>query len=749
MKTLPPLVALVLAAAPAAAQLWQELGPAPLSGFGGATGRVSALATHPTNPNLYYAAGADGGVWKTTNSGATWTPLTDQMPTTAMGALAIDPTDGNIIYAGTGESNFANHCRYGLGLYKSTDAGNSWVQLAESTFAGRCFSKIVIDPQNTQILYASITRAGGFPELAAAKGHPGALGPRGVFKSTDGGLSWTQLAGGLPALDATDLAIDPQTPTTLYAAIGRIFGDPANGIYKTTNGGATWTKLSGGLSTSTAGRISVAVAPSNPARLYALYTAPCDASGNNGVVRSAYRSSDFGATWTAIQGVDQSTYGWYLSVISVQPTNPDVVIMGGLEVARSTNAGATWANVSAPHPDNHAMAWDAAGNLILGDDGGVHRSTNLGASWQAINTGLGTVQFYAGVSTSPANENVVLGGCQDNNTNLRTTPTRVWNSFIGGDGGWTEIDQSNPQRMFGESQGTGSLFRSTNGGGSFDAIGSGLSGRNCFNPPFLIDPANPSRMLYGTERVFVSTNGGTSWGPLSADLTGGGSAAIRALVIAPSDSHYVYAATNDGRILASSDSGATFQLRLTGISGWPRVTREITVDPFDARTVYLATARFGQPQVRRSRDVGATWEALNTGLPDVPVNVIAVDSRGPTPVIFAGTDSGLYRTVNDGQTWRLYGQGLPRACIVDIRLDMQRNRLVVGSQGRGAWAAPLVTCYADYDDDGRVTVNDYIAFLNAFAAGQPRSNCDGSTEPPILNINDFICFANAAAGGCP
>jgi hypothetical protein len=185
----------------AAAQQAVELGPAPTGGYGGSAGRISAVACSPTDADLLFAAGADGGVWRTTDGGVTWTPLTDHMPTTAIGALAVDPADERIIYAGTGEANYANHSRYGLGLLRSADGGDTWNHLGEDVFAGRCFSKIVIDPSDTRVLYASITRAGGFPELAAAKGHPEAEGPLGVFRSSDSGQTWTHLStaqSGLP-----------------------------------------------------------------------------------------------------------------------------------------------------------------------------------------------------------------------------------------------------------------------------------------------------------------------------------------------------------------------------------------------------------------------------------------------------------------------------------------------------------------------------------------------------------------------
>ncbi len=712
---------------------WDELGPAPIIN-GGYTGRVSAVACSPTDPNRYFAAGADGGVWRTTDGGSSWTPLTDHMPTSAMGALALDPLNENIIYAGTGEANYANHSRYGLGLYKSTDGGETWLQLAEDVFGGRCFSKMVINPLNSQIIYAAITRAGGFPELAAAKGHPGATGPLGLFRSDDGGSSWVQLTNGLPSLSTTDVAIDPSDPQTLYAAIGRIFGHPDNGIYKSTDGGDSWGKLGGGLPSETLGRISVAVAPSMASRIYTLITRPSDAFGGGASVLGAYRSDDGGGSWTSIPvGSIQATYGWYLSVVSVQPTNPDVVIMGGLSLRRSTNAGANWQTITPPHVDMHAIAWDADGRMVVGDDGGVHRTSNLGNNWTSHNNNLGVIQFYAGLSLHPTSDVTIFGGTQDNGSNRRNTDTMNWTQVFGGDGGWTQVDQSSPNRVFVEYQGTGNLYRSTNGGDGFSYVGNGISGRNCFLPPFLINPDNSQRMLYGTHRIYQSLSGGTGWSALSDDLTDG-AGAIRALAMAPSNPNVVYAATNDGNVLVSIDGGEDFAQILDDIPGWPRVTREMFVHPHDPLTMYLAVAVFGEDQVRRTRDAGQSWEILDGDLPDAPVNVVAADVRYSTPVIYAGADDGVYRSADDGASWHRYGIGLPRAAVIDMRLDVARARLIIGTQGRGAWSIPIGVP-GDLNDDGCVDQADLGILLAAFGVddGGDLDN-DGDTDQSDLGI---------------
>ncbi len=684
-------IALFLTSA-AGAQRVEELGPNPITS-NAFTGRISAVACSKTNPNLYYAAGADGGVWRTFDAGLSWAPLTDSMPCSAIGALAIDPTNENVVYAGTGEANFANHSRYGLGVYKSIDGGTTWQLLGSPTFAGRCISRIVVDPSNPQRVFASVTPAGGFPALAAAKSHPLRFGPYGVFRSSDGGANWMFLAGGLPAESATDIAIDPSNPQVLYAAIGRIFGSAANGIYKSIDGGNAWTKLAGGLPTANVGRISLAVAPSQSSRLYALVSNQCDAGGGGASVLGAYRTDDFGATWTSVPaGSFQSTYGWYLSTVSVQPTNPDVVIMGGLSLRRSTNGGASWSTITPQHVDMHALAWDAAGRLLCGNDGGLHRSTNLGASWSPLNAGLGLIQFYAGLSLHPSDPQFMLGGTQDNGSSRRGAGANIWTHVLGGDGGWTQIDQQNPLRMFAESQGTGNLYRSTTGGAGFSLANSGIVGsdRNCFLPPYEIDPANPSRMLYGTHRVYESLNGGTTWTPVSGDLSNG-AGAIRTLAIAPSNPNTVYAATNDGNVAISMDGGRTFLRVRSGVPGWPRVTREIFVHPQQHLTAYLAVAAFDTDQILRTTNGGASWSPLDGNLPNVPVNTVAADARYSPPTLYAGADDGLYVSMNDGISWSRIGGRMPRAAVIDLQMDMPRSQLIVATQGRGLWRLRLAT----------------------------------------------------------
>ena len=675
------------------AQHWKELGPAPISNTRW-TGRVSAIAVSPKDSNLYFLTGADGGVWRSQNAGKTWTPLTDHMPTTAMGALALDPIDQNIIYAGSGEANFANHSRYGLGIYKTSDGGQTWEVLGEKIFGGRCISKILIDPQNTSTIYAAVTHTGGLPAfeftIAAAKNHPNAKDPLGVFKSSDGGQTWKHLTDGLPNnLSATDMAMSPANSKILFTAIGHIFGHQNNGIYMTINGGTTWTKLAGGLPSSGFGRISLGMTPAAPQRIYASIISAASPTGDNGTTLGVYRSDDGGTTWTQKNpGSIHVTYGWYLNTITVSPTNPDIVFTGGLYLWRTINGGNIWINVqNLQHVDFHALAWDASGRLLSGNDGGIYRSENLGGSWTPLNEGLGLIQFYTGISIHPSNPHILFAGLQDNGTLKRLGPEKDdWIHILGGDGGYTGISPSQPDLVLAEYQGTGNIFRSTNGGSTFVRADSGIdqNDRNCFLPPFEFDPWNDLRIIYGTHRLYESTNAGLGWQPISNDLTTG-KGAIRGIAIAPSHPDSIYVNTNDGNVQVTHDGGTTWSSSLTNIPGWPRTQRPFAINATNHREAYLAIASFGRDQILKTSNGGQTWVSIDGDLPDIPVNTVLLDPEKGSNIIYLGTDRGVYRSSDGGENWTRFGKSLPNCAVIDILYNPHNSSFLAATQGRGLW----------------------------------------------------------------
>ncbi len=681
------------------AQTWRELGPAPIVAGTENTGRIGAIALSATRANRWYAGGASGGIWESTNGGASWKELGDGLPSLAIGAIAVDPQNDKIIYAGTGEANIAYHSLYGLGLYKSTNRGRTWQVIGQEVFAGRAFARIEVSPHDSRVIYVAVGRAGGtFTGQEGARNHPNRNDPMGIYRSLDAGQTWERVRGGLRKTSASDVRIDPSDPNRIYAAYGDAYGRINNGIYRTTDGGSSWTKLALPFDGPSHGRPVLAIAPSDPRRVYALLVRPSSRATGGGFfppgssTLALLRSNNRGDSWQVINpGNFQAGQGNYNTAIAVHPTNPDVILLGGVAMLRSTDGGATFADITPPHVDIHNIAFDAGRRLVAATDGGLFRSSDLGTSWIARNSGLATVQFYAGLSTHPSDRNFLLAGTQDNGTNLHFGGGTRWRTLFGGDGGTTAVHPQDPRILFVQFQGTDNLFRSTDGGFSFNQANAGIApgDRSAFLPPFAIDPSNPNRMLYATQRLYESTNGGLNWQAISGDLTGGAPWAIRALAISPRNPAVVHVATNNGRVLSSRDRGRTFTLGLTGLGGWPRVTRQIAADPVNPNFAYLADMRFGGQRVYETRNAGTSWQPITGNLPDIPVNTVAAFVTGNQRFLLAGTDAGVWVSANGGTTWTRYGSALPNAPVQDLVVDLAHQRIVASTLGRGAWWARL------------------------------------------------------------
>ena len=444
---------------------WTALGPAPLgSGALAASGRVAALAANPTNPDIIYIAAAGGGVWKTTNGGTTWNALTDSQSTLFMGAIALAPSDPNVIYAGTGEANLGpsklqfnrDNIFYGRGVLKSTDAGATWTLLGNSVFNRRTISKIVVDPTDANTVYVAVG-------ALATNGLPGNTG---IWKSTDGGLNWTDTTTGISTDAAySDVVIDPTNPQVLYAAVGSPAGDSANGIYKTTNGGGSWA-VAGDLPTGATdghiGRITIALAPSDHATLYACLVASGAVDPGifpTGHLYKMMKTTNSGVNWSQLTSTPEyfgsyidsepDFFGDYDTTLAVDPSNPNIVYAGGAEggFIETTNGGTSWINLFVPGVDHHGIGFDAMGRLVIGDDQGIYRQTSPGStSYDDLNGNLSTIQF-TGVSIHPTNHDIAYGGSQDNGTE-RFNDSLSWNEVDGGDGGHVHVDPFNPNTVY-------------------------------------------------------------------------------------------------------------------------------------------------------------------------------------------------------------------------------------------------------------------------------------------------------------
>jgi hypothetical protein len=649
----------------AAAGPWQPLGPANIGG------RVTDLVVDPVRPDTVYAGAATGGVWRSTNAGATFTSVWPATLTPSIGALDITST--GTLYAGTGEGNPGGGSVTfpGNGVYRSADGGATWTHLglAGSERIGR----LAVDPTNPNRVFAAATGSLFVPG-----------GVRGLYRTTDGGTTWQLvLAGANGTTGAVDVVIDPATPSRVYVAMwdhrrqpqGRVYGGVGSGIFRSTDGGTTWTRLAGGLpaSSTNLGRMGIAVARGNPNRLYAI---AADTTGN---FSGFWTSTNAGTSWTRITNTSflansQSTFGWWFGRVYVDPAASQHVFVAGVPQLESLDAGASWRrNSSSFHVDQHALAFDprVSGRVFLGNDGGVYRSTangSLTGTWTKA-TSLPINQFYT-VAVSRQDTARVSGGTQDNGS-LRNWSGSNWNSIGGGDGTTNLIDPTNQNRVYSCSQ-YGSCTRSTDGGTTRTGFGATTSDRRNWITPVVFDPTNPATMYYGGNRLNRSTNSAASWTVISPDLTRGAGGTggnpfgtITTIAVAASDNRVIYVGTDDGRVWITRNTGSTWTEITAGLpTRW--ITR-LAVDPASADVAYVSVSgyRNGDPgaHVFRTANGGSTWTDISAGLPDAPVNDVVLDPRDAT-VLYAATDVGVWaRTAG---VWAPVGTALPLVPVADL-----------------------------------------------------------------------------------
>ena len=648
---------------------WQLAGPTNIQG------RVSALAAR--SHDEFFVGSASGGVFHTDDGGASFDFISGETFSPATGALALDPQDPATLYVGTGEANGGGgSITYGgTGVWRTRDDGQTWESLGlEATEA---IGRVAVHPTDSDVLWVA------------------ALGPlyaetpdRGVYRSADGGASWTRTLFVDDRTGAVDLDVNPRGPDTLYAATWerqrrpdlRQYGGDGSGLHRSTDGGVSWTELGGGLPTGAdIGRIGVRVAPSRPNVVYATYT---DAVG---FLTRVYRSLDGGDTWAPTSaGAPHSapSFGWWFGQVRVDPTDWQTVYSPWLDLYRSTNGGASFSFRSGSmHVDHHALWIDPANpdRLISGNDGGVYRSANGGASWTKTTGGLAVTQFYTAEIDAAAPERL-YGGTQDNGTNRTLGPIDGWTFVTGGDGFAVRVVGSTVYSSFQY----GNLLRN---GANIRPSGARFN----WSSPLEIDPFDPETIYYGSTVVHRSTNRGTSWTTTSPDLTGGPGqnipfgtlTTISASPVAPG---VLWAGTDDGRVWRTDG-----QVWTNVSAGLPErwVTR-VTAHPADADAALVTLSGFRQDdsaaQVFSTTDGGATWTPLSAGLPDAPCNDVLYDPALPSRLYLA-TDVGVYTSEDSGATWAPLGTGLPAVPVND--LDLEGSKLVAATFGRSIWTADV------------------------------------------------------------
>jgi photosystem II stability/assembly factor-like uncharacterized protein len=707
---------------PALAQLeWRSIGPAVMGG------RIDDVAVEERNPSTIYVGAASGGVWKTINAGTTWTPMFDRQGVASIGDIALAPAQPDLVWVGTGEPNNRQSSTFGDGVYKSLDGGRTWTHmgLRDTQHIGR----VIIDPVDSETVY-----------VAALGRLWGANNERGVFKTTDGGRTWTNVKFIDQDTGFVDMVMDPNNRHVLYAAAyqrrrapwGFNGGGPGGGIYKTSDAGRTWTKLTTGLPSGVIGRIGLAIWRKDPRVLYATV------EHRDG---GTFRSDDGGETWRKMSDVNPRPM--YYSKIHVDPTNDRRIYVLGASLFVSEDGGRTFSDpatgraganqVMSPtydvgvHGDHHALWINPANpkHLVLGNDGGLYFTYDGTITWDKVNN-LPIGQFY-GIGVDMAIPYNIYGGLQDTHSFGGPSATRHylgilnedWVQINTGDGMYAQVDPTDANTIYTESQ-DGNLSRFHRPTGDRKPIRpvappGEAPYRFNWTSPIAISSHDPKTIYFGGNRVFRSTDRGETWtagpditrgedrntlsimgakpGPeiLARNDGVGAWGTITALAESPVQAGLLWAGSDDGLVQFSADAGKTWKNVTGRIPGPARKGRISRVEPSrgDAGTVYVSLDRHQDddfaPYLFVSRDFGETWKALATGLPTVGwINVLKEHPKNPN-VLFAGTETGLFVSLNGGTDWTRFTHGFPTVPVDDLVIHPRDNDLVVGTHGRAIY----------------------------------------------------------------
>ncbi|PWT93730.1 MAG: sialidase [Blastocatellia bacterium] len=702
--------------------------------------RLTSVVGIPGQPNIYYVGAASGGIWKTTDAGIHWEPLFDDQPVSSIGSLAIAPSDPNIVWAGTGEPWIRSHISVGQGVYKSTDAGHTWTLVGlEKT--GR-ISRIVIDPKNPDIV------------LIGAVGH--AYGPqqeRGVYRTTDGGKTWTRVLFTDENSGCAEIAMDPNNSSIVYAGMwpleihtwGRDSGGPGSGLFKSTDGGVTWRKLTGhGLPTRTTGKVTVAIARSNSNRIYALIETGdgVPLNGKETDRGKLWRSDDGGETWRLIsydRNLGGRTHYYFRMAVSPENENETYYLNAGFYV--SIDGGETVRTAASlggsPGGDNHDIWIDPtnANRMAIANDGGVSISTTRGRTWLRVQ--LPIAQMYH-VTVDNRIPYFVYGNEQDDPSYRGPSrssgggatgqiPRSTWQSVAGGESGWATPDPVDPDVIWSSASGSGSIggiverFNLKNGQSrnvevwpdqSNGSPAAELKYRFVWTMPLTISPHDHNKLYVGSQFVHQTTDGGQSWQVISPDLTlndksrqgfSGGltgdnigveyAGVVFAIAESPKQAGLIWAGTNDGLVQLTRDGGKNWTnvtKNIPNLPPWGTISN-IEASRYDAGTAYL-TVDFHQvnnrdPFIYKTKDFGQSWTLITTGIPHSMLSYAHCVREDPTRqgLLYVGTENGLYISFNDGESWQPLQANLPHAPVYWIVIQEHFNDLVVATYGRGFW----------------------------------------------------------------
>jgi photosystem II stability/assembly factor-like uncharacterized protein len=701
-----------------------------------ASGRIADIAIHPEDDNLWYVAVGSGGVWMTENAGTTWKPIFDNESTYSIGCITLDPSNPSIIWVGTGENVGGRHVAYGDGLFKSMDGGKSWKNVGLKN--SEHISKVIVHPENSNVVWVASQGP------LWSKG-----GERGLYKTTDGGETWTKTLGDEEWTGVTDIVIDPRDPNRLYAATWQrhrtvaafMGGGPNSGIHLSTDGGSTWSKLSGGLPRGNVGKIGLAISPQNPDIVYAAVETERTEGG-------FYRSSDRGASWNKMSNaVSGATGPHYYQEIYACPHNFDRVYLVDNNTQITEDGGKTFSRLTerGKHSDNHAIAFrmDDPDYLLFGTDGGVYESFDGAATWKFFDN-LPLTQYYKVAVDDREPFYHIFGGTQDNGShggpsrtdNSHGIRNADWYKTLGADGHQSATEPGNPDIIYAETQ-QGGMHRIDLKTGDQVYIqpqpGAG-EGPERFNwdAPIVVSPHNPATIYFASHRVWKSNNRGDSWTAISGDLTRGDEErlslpimgglqswdnawdmkamseynSITSLSESPIVAGLIYAGTDDGIIQMTEDGGTTWnQIMVSSIAGVPEraFVNDIKADMHDPNVVYVCMDNHKggdfSPYVFKSMDKGRTWKSIASNIPDRTLIWRLVQDHIDPNLLFLATEYGIYFSKDGGDKWIKFTGGVPTIAFRDLAIQKRENDLVGASFGRGFYVLDNYSVLRDVTEE--------------------------------------------------